>query len=100
MSPDKVPAGGASPGGFVTSGPSRGDFRRYAHRWLLIIPFIWQIGLAPFVNTAAIRVFSLPLPMVWQMCGILVATVTIAAVFRMDERLERAAESAGQERAS
>lgn len=62
--------------------------RRYAHRWLLVIPFIWQIGGIPLVNTAAVRIFSLPLPMVWQMCGILVASVTIAFVFHRDERIE------------
>lgn len=62
--------------------------RRYAHRWLLLIPFIWQVGGTPLVNTAAVRVFSLPLPMLWQMCGILVASATIGFVFARDERIE------------
>lgn len=100
MIPDNLPAEARQTGDFVIAGPTRADVRRYAHRWLLVIPFIWQIGLAPFVNTQAIRVFSLPAPMVWQMCGILVATVMIAIVFRLDERLERSPESAGSERVS
>lgn len=62
--------------------------RRYAHRWLLALPFLWQIGGTPLVNTDAVRVFSLPLPMVWQMCGILVATAVIGFVFWRDERIE------------
>lgn len=74
----------------------RSVFRRYAHRWLLVIPFIWQVGLVPVVNTDAIRVFSLPFPMVWQMTGILVTSTLIAIVFRLDERLERAEEAADE----
>lgn len=62
--------------------------RRYAHRWLMVVPFIWQIALLPFVNSAQVRVFSLPLPMVWQMAGILVATAVIAFVYWRDERQE------------
>lgn len=68
----------------------RATHRRYVHRWLLAIPFIWQIGLTPLVNTASVRIFSLPLPMVWQMGGILVATAVIGFVFWRDERIEAA----------
>lgn len=78
---------------FSVAGPTREDFRRYAHRWVLVIPFIWQIALVPFVNTASVRVFSMPLPMVWQMVGILIATGLIALVFRIDRRVERADET-------
>ncbi|WP_024354871.1 DUF3311 domain-containing protein [Brevundimonas naejangsanensis] len=67
----------------------RAMHRRYVHRWLLVIPFIWQIGLTPLVNTASVRVFSLPLPMAWQMAGILVATAVIGFVFWRDERIEK-----------
>lgn len=62
----------------------------YAHRWLLILPFIWQIGGVPFVNDISWRPASLPFPMVWQLLGILFATAIIALVFRLDERAERA----------
>ncbi len=88
MTPDHAPSTPATE--FLVAGPTREDFRRYAHRWLLVIPFIWQIGLVPFVNTASVRVFSLPLPMVWQMAGILIATAVIGFVFSTDKRIERA----------
>jgi hypothetical protein len=62
--------------------------RGYAHRWLLLLPFIWQIGLVPFANDVQVRVVGLPFPMVWQMAGVLVATLCIALVFRIDRRIE------------
>ena len=74
----------------TASSPRTASWKRYGHRWLLLIPFIWQIGCAPFVNTASVRVFSLPLPLVWQMAGILIASALIALVFMLDERMERA----------
>lgn len=88
MTPDHDPAMQAATE-FSVAGPRREDFRRYAHRWLLLIPFIWQVGLVPFSNSATVRVFSLPLPMVWQMVGILIATGLIALVFYIDQKIER-----------
>ena len=58
------------------------------HRWLLLIPFLWQVGMVPLVNDVAWRPLSLPFPMVWQMAGIIVTTLVIAIVFRIDERVE------------
>jgi len=58
------------------------------HRWLLLIPFLWQVGMVPFVNDVAWRPFSLPFAMVWQMIGILVTSLVIATVFTIDERLD------------
>lgn len=60
----------------------------YAHRWLLIIPFLWQIGAVPLVNDIAWRPLSLPFPMMWQLVGIVLTTIVIAIVFRLDERRE------------
>ena len=60
--------------------------RRRPHRWLLLIPFLWQVALVPLVNDIAWRPFALPFPMVWQMAGILVTTVIIAIVFAIDRR--------------
>lgn len=92
MIPDHAPTTPAA-AEFSIEAPTREDFRRYAHRWLLVIPFIWQIALVPFFNSAEVRVFSLPLPMAWQMAGILIATGVIAFVFRRDRRIERADET-------
>lgn len=56
------------------------------HRWLLLIPFLWQVGCIPLVNDVAWRPFSLPFPMVWQMAGIVLTTIVIAIVFAIDRR--------------
>ncbi|WP_448502849.1 DUF3311 domain-containing protein [Sphingomonas sp.] len=64
------------------NGPVR---RRRAYRWLLLIPFLWQVGAVPLVNDVAWRPFSLPFPMVWQMAGILVTSAIIAIVFALDK---------------
>lgn len=61
------------------------------HRWLLLLPFIWQVGFVPLVNDISWRPLSLPFPMVWQMAGVILATLVIAVVFAIDRRLERVA---------
>jgi hypothetical protein len=77
--------------------------RRTAHRWLLLVPFVWQVALIPLVNEVPLRPFSLPFPMFWQMLGILVTTVVIGIVFSIDRRLDatdaaRGADTAGPDR--
>lgn len=62
--------------------------RDYIHRWLLLLPFVWQIGFVPLVNGIAWRPFSLPFPMFWQLAGIVFTTLIIALVFHLDERVE------------
>lgn len=64
------------------------------HRWLLLLPFIWQVGFVPLVNDITWRPLSLPFPMVWQMAGVILATLVIAVVFAIDRRLERVTTSA------
>ncbi len=63
----------------------------YAHRWLLLIPFLWQVGAVPLVNDIAWRPLSLPFPMMWQLVGIIVTSIILAIVFHLDERKEAAA---------
>ncbi|SNS41891.1 Protein of unknown function [Sphingomonas laterariae] len=62
--------------------------RSYAHRWLLLIPFLWQVGMLPFVNDVAWRPFSLPFPMVWQMAGIILTSIILAILFKIDQAQE------------
>jgi hypothetical protein len=64
--------------------------RRLSHYGLLVLPFVWQLGLAPFVNDVVIRGCPIPFPMLWQMIGVVLASVTIALVFRIDRRAEAA----------
>lgn len=59
-----------------------------SYRWLLLIPFLWQVGMVPFVNDIAWRPLSLPFPMVWQMAGIIVTSIVIAIVYAIDERAD------------
>jgi hypothetical protein len=61
---------------------------RRRHRLLLLVPFLWQVGCVPLVNEVALRPFGLPFPMVWQMAGVLIATLCIAVVRRLDIRAE------------
>lgn len=58
------------------------------HRWLLVIPFLWQVGMVPLVNDIQWRPLALPFPMVWQMAGIILTSVIIAIVFSIDERID------------
>jgi hypothetical protein len=68
--------------------------RRPWYRWLLLTPFLWQAGLAPFVNDVALRPLGLPFPMAWQMIGIVLTSLVIAIVYRLDRR-----RAAGQDQA-
>ncbi len=63
---------------------------RRLHRWLLVLPFVWQVGLAPWSNGVDLRPFHLPFPMAWQMAGILFTTLVIALVFLLDRRADAA----------
>ena len=69
----------------IPSAPS-GSLVSRRHRWLLLIPFLWQIGGIPLVNDVAWRPFSLPFPMVWQMAGIVVTSAIIAIIFSIDRK--------------
>lgn len=58
------------------------------HRALLVVPFVWQVGLAPFVNDVAWQPWSLPFPMAWQMAGVVLTTLVIATVYVLDRRID------------
>jgi uncharacterized membrane protein len=68
----------------MTALPSRP--RRLHHRWLLVLPFVWQVALTPAVNGVRFAPLHVPFPMWWQMAGIVFTTVIIAIVFRLDRR--------------
>jgi hypothetical protein len=58
------------------------------HRWLLLLPFVWQVLLVPWSNGVAARPFGLPFPMAWQMAGIVFTTLVIAVVYALDRRAD------------
>lgn len=51
---------------------------------LLILPFVWQLALAPWANGVTWAPFGLPFPMAWQMAGIVFATVVLWLRYRID----------------
>lgn len=78
----------------VSASPPPRRYSRRLYRWLLLLPFIWQIALVPFVNDIVWRPFGLPFPMVWQMAGVVFATAMIALVHHLDKRSGIAADDA------
>jgi len=67
-----------------TAAPTR--VIRRGHLWLLSLPFVWQLGMAPFVNDVSYKPFGLPFPMAWQMAGVILSAVLFALVFELDRR--------------
>ena len=64
--------------------PGTGGTPRCSYRWLLAVPFVWQAGLAPVINGVSWAPLGLPFPMLWQLAGIVLTSVLIAIVFRLD----------------
>jgi hypothetical protein len=60
--------------------------RSTVHRWLLVLPFGWQILAAPLVNDVRFAPMHIPFPMFWQMLGIVLTTVVVSIVFVLDRR--------------
>tara|TARA_B100000678_G_scaffold124298_1_gene104036 strand:- start:3535 stop:3792 length:258 start_codon:yes stop_codon:yes gene_type:complete len=56
------------------------------HLLLLLVPFVWQVGAIPWINDITWDGLFLPFPMLWQMIGIVVATASIGAVYRIDRK--------------
>jgi hypothetical protein len=56
------------------------------HRWLLVLPFVWQVGLVPVVNDVSFALLHIPFPMIWQLLGVVFTMVVIAVVFRLDRK--------------
>lgn len=58
--------------------------RSLAHRWLLVVPFARQVGGVPLANGVSAAPLHIPFPMIWQMAGVLLTSVVIGVVFRLD----------------
>ena len=59
---------------------------RRHHRWLLLLPFVWQVALVPWANGVRLRPLGLPFPMTWQMAGVVLTTAVIGLVLVLDRR--------------
>ena len=66
----------------ASSGPPR------PHRWLLLLPFVWQVALVPWANRPEPRPLGLPFGMAWQMAGVVFTTAVLALVAALDRRAE------------
>ena len=61
------------------------NLRRSPLRFLLLaIPFVWQLGLARWANGVTIPGLPMPFPMAWQMAGVVVASLSIGALYRIE----------------
>ena len=56
---------------------------------LTLIPFIWAIGMIPFVNRVKPLVLGLPFLAFWLVAGIFVAFLCIWALYRIDSKSRR-----------
>jgi hypothetical protein len=54
--------------------------------WLLLLPFVWQLAMAPVVNSVSLKPFGMPFPMAWQMLGIVFSSLVFGLVFKLDRR--------------
>jgi hypothetical protein len=50
----------------------------------LLVPFIWQVGLARWANAVLWRPLGLPFQMTWQMAGVLISSLALAIIYRVD----------------
>jgi hypothetical protein len=53
---------------------------------LTLIPFLWTVGMIPFVNRVKPLVLGLPFLAFWLVAGIFVAFFCIAALYRIDSK--------------
>ena len=58
---------------------------------LTLIPFIWTIGMIPFVNRVKPMVLGLPFLAFWLVAGIFVAFVCIYILYEIDSKKNRGA---------
>jgi beta-lactamase regulating signal transducer with metallopeptidase domain len=60
------------------------------HRWLAALPTVLMLGGAPFANRVEPYVFGLPFLLAWIVGCVLLTSVLLAVVRRLDRRAEQA----------
>ena len=53
---------------------------------LTLFPFLWNIGMVPFVNRVKPMVLGLPFLAFWQVAGIFVAFVCLWGLYTIDSK--------------
>lgn len=59
---------------------------------LTLIPFVWTIGMIPFVNRVQPFVLGLPFLAFWLVAGIIVAFLCIKALYAIDSKNNKEAD--------
>lgn len=57
---------------------------RRPHRILLIVPYLWSVLAVPLVNTVHAAPLGVPLLLWWALAGVVVTTVCLGVVWRID----------------
>lgn len=53
---------------------------------LTLIPFVWSLGMVPFVNKSKPIVMGLPFLAFWEVAGIFVAFLCIGGLYHLDQQ--------------
>ena len=53
---------------------------------LTLIPFVWTIGMIPFVNSVKPFVMGLPFLAFWLVAGVIVAFLCLKGIYAIDSR--------------
>lgn len=53
---------------------------------LTLIPFVWSLGMVPFVNKSKPIVMGLPFLAFWEVAGIFVAFFCIGGLYHLDQQ--------------
>lgn len=53
---------------------------------LTLIPFVWAVGMVPFVNKSQPIVMGLPFLAFWEVASIFVAFICLGALYHLDQQ--------------
>ena len=53
---------------------------------LTLLPFLWIVGMVPFVNRVRPIILGLPLLAFWEVAGILVTFLSIWGLYHIDSK--------------
>lgn len=62
--------------------------KKRRHRLLLAVPYVWSVLAIPAVGYVRVSPGGVPFLLWWMLAGVLVTFVSLAAVWRLDERSE------------
>lgn len=55
---------------------------------LTLIPFVWSLGMVPFINRTKPIIMGLPFLAFWEIAGIFVAFLCLGTLYRMDKHYQ------------